>query len=575
MRIGMRTLLALVGCLGAAALSAPNVAQACGGFFCNSASPVNQQAERIVFAKGDDGKVTAIIEIKYAGPSNQFAWMLPVSGKPTVRVSSTAALDRLQAQTNPQYTLNTIVEGTCRDDLGFFGTGVPGSSDNARDGGTALEGDGSGVSVVDRGSVGPYDYVILAVDASETDKVGVAVEWLSSRGYDVNEFGSDRLKPYLDAGMNLLTFKLSKGFDSGAIRPVMLEFGSGLPAIPLRPTAVAATNDMGVLVWVLAETRAVPANYLSLELNEALINWFSPGLTYNAVVTRAANEAGGQGFVTEFAGDANAIDQAVFPDFLETQWATIKRTDWTNREGELLSTVIGAFGPNADGTRDVFAENLVPPDGISLDEFLSCVFCYLDYGTTDIQGFEPAKFLTDFDKNVAEPLKATQELLRAQAYVTRLYTTMSPDEMTKDPMFDFNADLPSISNVHTADRIIECSPEVDRSDASWRVKLANGQVVRGRGSQWPFAADDEGLPANERTVRLGTEGEGEVVDDNIRVIAAALSDHNAGVPSTASSAGGSGLCSTKPGSGERSAGLGFAGLLALGMFVAARRRRGR
>ena len=46
----------------------------------------------------------------------------------------------------------------------------------------------------------------------------------------------------------------------------------------------------------------MPENYKALELNEALIDWFNPKNNYNEVVTRAADEAMGQGFVTEYAG---------------------------------------------------------------------------------------------------------------------------------------------------------------------------------------------------------------------------------------------------------------------------------
>ena len=64
--------LLLSGALGLGALLVPNRAVACGGFFCQATSPVNQAAERIIFAH-DAGKVTAVIEIKYQGPSTSFS----------------------------------------------------------------------------------------------------------------------------------------------------------------------------------------------------------------------------------------------------------------------------------------------------------------------------------------------------------------------------------------------------------------------------------------------------------------------------------------------------------------------
>ena len=112
------------GVLGIAAWAAsawmPSSALACGGFFCNSAQPVNQAAEGIIFADNGDGTVTAVIQIKYQGPSQSFSWLLPISSVPKVDsdigVASNLAFQRLQAATNPNYSLTTTIEGTCRQD---------------------------------------------------------------------------------------------------------------------------------------------------------------------------------------------------------------------------------------------------------------------------------------------------------------------------------------------------------------------------------------------------------------------------------------------------------------------------
>src|SRR5690606_1942028 len=50
-------------------------ASACGGFFCSQSLPVNQAAERIVFAQNQDDTVTAVIQIMYEGPSESFSWL--------------------------------------------------------------------------------------------------------------------------------------------------------------------------------------------------------------------------------------------------------------------------------------------------------------------------------------------------------------------------------------------------------------------------------------------------------------------------------------------------------------------
>ncbi len=554
--------LAIGATLATALTLTPSHADACGGFFCNSAQPVNQQAERIIFHHGDDGSVTAVIQIQYQGPSEEFAWMLPVAGTPEVSVSSNAAFQRLQGASNPQYTLQTTVEGSCSGGGARFG---PTSDSAGAADASAAEADAgmSPVSVADSGQVGPYDYVTIEVDPAAEDKVAVAVEWLQGNGYDVPDMGSDVLRPYLDSGMNLLAFRLTKGNDAGSIRPVRLSFGPGLPSIPLRPTAIATQPDMGILVWVLGETRAIPANYRHLELNEALINWLNPGSTYDDVVTRAANEAGGQGFVTEQAGPSAPLGDTIWRDFEASQWASIASTDWTGQEGQLVWQM-ASFG-QLDGIRDAFEAHLPVPAGIDEETFYGCISCYVDSSQADIEGFDPVAFLAQVQSDAIDPMVETQALFESAPYSTRLYTTMSADEMTVDPIFDFNADLGDYSNQHTANRIIECSPSISQADAPWRVELEDGSVIRGEGTTWPFSVDDGAMPANARIVRVGPEGTGEVVEDNTGEISEALSSHNTTVPGPPDG----GVCSVSGRTGSGAAGF----LLALMVGLAAVRRR--
>ena len=73
------------------ALFGPAPALACGGFFCNPAAPVLQAAERIVFAiDRDAGEVEMHVQITYTGPSEDFAWIVPVPRAPEIGLSTSA-----------------------------------------------------------------------------------------------------------------------------------------------------------------------------------------------------------------------------------------------------------------------------------------------------------------------------------------------------------------------------------------------------------------------------------------------------------------------------------------------------
>jgi hypothetical protein len=518
----IRSLSVVVAGFAAAAavwLASAPAAHACGGFFCSQASPVNQSAEQIVFIHNEEAhEVTAVIQIMYSGPSENFAWLLPVPGTPEPGVSSNVALARLLGQTDPQYNLDVEVEGMCNPQQIF------GPFDAASTGGAAggaappPQAPTPDVTVLDEGSVGPYDYTTIMVNPALPDKADVAVEWLTDNGYDVTAIGPDVLRPYLDDGLNLIAFKLQKGTMTGAIRPVVITYDSDLPMIPIRPTRVAAANDMGVLVWMLAQHQAIPKNYKSLLLNEALINWFNWRSTYDEVVSAAADEAGGHGFVTELGGPSSDYDEAIWSANDQQSWESYMATPFVDGF-DAIQQAQGRYR-SFDGWREAVCGAVTLPDGLDCDTFGRSPTQYQDQVEIDEVGF-----LTALYEDVVKPVMDTQDLILVQPYLTRMYTTMSPEEMTEDPLFDINSDLGDVDNVHTATQYIECSPDVYQWEAPWRIELPQGGVIRGEGSQlWPIDVATTDLPATTKIVQLSTSGAGEVLQDNREMINLELFD---------------------------------------------------
>lgn len=526
-----------------ALIADPSPAGACGGFFCSANAPVNQAAERIIFAKNADDTVTAVVQIQYSGPSEDFAWVLPVPGIPDVNVSSDLAFRRLQAASNPQYITTTVVEGECDSVPTNFGpndfAGGFGGASGAGGAGGARE---PGVDVLAEGNVGPYDFVVIQPNASSETIGQVAVDWLTDEGYDVVPPGGDPMSiatllgGYLQGGMNLLAFRLTKGNSTGTIRPIWITYESDQPMIPIRPTAVAADDDMGVMVWVLGEHRAVPINYRGLVLNEALIDWTRAAANYNQVVIAAANEAGGQGFVTERAGVAGDYDDIVVLPFERSDWEFLSMSTDALTSAELLTETATLFG-TWDGIREVVEPWL--PDDVDIDAFLSCPRCEQDL----LGSIDKEAFIAAVETEVIQPMLATQALLLARPYVTRLYTTMSAPEMDLDPLFDFNPDLPDATNIHNATQVVECAPGITRGEAPSRFELEDGQVVRlAPGARWPFTPGaDEALPANAEVIQLSTSGQGTVIRNNSAAITALLDEHNDTVPTPAGFQGSSSM----------------------------------
>ncbi len=550
----LRTKSILMGSVlvGMLAQAAPSLA--CGGFFCNQSQPVNQAAERIVFADNGDGTQTAVIEIMYEGPAESFSWLLPISSAPMgdeIAVASTLAFQRLQAATNPNYTLTVSVEGTCKQSPSVSGGGSGGTSSGGpvnAGGGSGGSGNDGGVMVEASGVVGSFEWTVISVDAELPDPTDAAVMWLGENGYDVPEGAQALLSPYLEDGLFLLALKLVKGADTGSIRPIMLTYEGTRPMIPIKLTAVAANEDMGVMAWVLADSRAVPQNYLSLELNEASINWFNASLNYNDVVIQAANDAEGKGFVTELAAPTSTLANVIWPQYEEYRWTSFSTRVYASFD-EMFQTSYYTYQAY-DGYWDAVQTAVTLPETVPFADFKLCPSCYSD----QIE-FSPSVFVAAIEKGVVEPMRAVQELIDAHPMITRLYTTMSAEDMTLDPLFTFNPDLADVSNVHTAERIIECNPGIYQSDAPWRIELPQGGIIRGTAATvgtWPTIAD---MPPNRKIVRDGETGTGRVIEDNGDDIDAKLDAYNDTVPIPEGSGGTSGT----GGGGTSGAGAGSGG----------------
>jgi hypothetical protein len=508
-------------------------ARAFGGFWSSEAAKVSSSAERIIFVDNPDSTVTAIIQIKYAGPPQRFAWVIPMPGTPTVGVSSSTVFQRLDAATAPQYWVEVTLEGLCmqQDDPKT----APDASAGAG-GAPSLPGSTAApVVVLDQGTVGSYDYVDVTIDPSLGDPARVATDWLTMNGYDLTSLESKVLSPYLRDGLNLLAFKLASGADVGAIRPVTLTYESELPMIPIRPTALAAQDDMGIQVWVIGPSQAVPDNYKSLVINDARIDWLtgrsyaagtlpaggagpvdpnsyvsSKPSNYDAVVAAAADEAGGQGFVTELGAPASQFREKVWSAMDDQQHAMISSQSYADGIDAIL--VASSHYGGWDGWTDAVKGATTLPAGVTIDELLGNPDAYR--GVAEVDTTVLFRLL---DENVVKPVADTAALLYKAPYLTRLYSSMSPDEMMVDPAFNYNPDLAQVSNVHLAKQLIQCKPTLNQDDAPWRIELPQGGVVVGQGrGSWPVA--EGSMPANLKVVMLGASGSGTVVEDNSDVI---------------------------------------------------------
>jgi hypothetical protein len=577
--VRLAVLAAGVALAGAAFLIHMRPASACGCFTPPDPSvPIVQAGERIAF-QIKDGKVTAHIQIQYSGPAEEFGWLLPLPSEPTLEVGTDELFVQLIQQTQPLYRLIPEYEGNCSFDPSRGGP----TNDNAGggdDGGDSASPEEDGNPLVFRDTVGPYDYAVLRADSKEP-----MLEWLDDNGFFVPAGTDEAVDPYIRPGAFFLALKLLKGNDVGDIQPVVVEYESDLPMIPIVLTGVAADPDMPVLVWVLGEHRAIPRNFFHTEINDAELNWLGAADNYIEVITKAVDEADGHhSFVTEFAGSSSVmVDVLDYPDRfgdlneLRSITDAINYVEYLSYNGFTTSALTPpAFATSyTNQVLAVLQKHLpVPPKLLEVlvgnpnDYYLNIRY-YLDFLRMEspelFEGldleFDPVAMTDELEERVVTPSLAAGELFRENRYLSRLFTTLSPNEMTRDPVFSFNPDLKDVSNVHEGRLIYYCgivpndspttTPAKIITESGWELALPDGTQKN------PWV--DVNWPKSQFILVDREEGDSELVVDNTARIAKIIDQRS----------GDGGGCSS---SGRDGAGLGLCLGLLFALRLASRRR---
>ncbi len=534
--------LAALSC-GAALALAPADAHACGGTFCDAGQPmpVDQSGENILFVV-DGEYVEAHIQIQYTGDPEKFGWVIPLQSEPeSIAPGSEVLFANILASTVPAYGFTTTRD-ECTVDEGAdpFGDANSGSAgltggDGGGTGGAADDGGEPGVQVLSMQQVGSFEVTVLA----GTDAQAV-VDWLDANGYQQDPESVPILQQYIDENHVFAAVKLTDGAGLGEIHPIALRFRSSEPCVPLRLTRIAAVEDMEIRTFFLGDARTVPRNYRHVLVNDLKLDWPNFAANYKEAITLAVDEksADGRAFVTEYAGPSNVVsDFGVFsPTWNADAFRTIGVTQvideimaqglWgCNFDPNSFEDVCGFAHPLLQGIVDTY---LPVPAGVDPLDFYNCVSCYEDQ--LDPAQWDGTAFADDLLEKLIEPGQHAQDLLRANAYLTRMYTTISPGEMTEDPMFWENPALPEVINTSAqATQRILCN-----GDAVWT--LPDGrEVYLPAGAPWPDFDDidagtdnePERMPIAERISEIPSSGDQMDLVNNTEVIDAKLAAYNA------------------------------------------------
>ncbi|HZS39172.1 MAG TPA: DUF2330 domain-containing protein [Polyangia bacterium] len=530
-----------------ASLFAARVASACGGFFCSRA-PIDQSGEKILFAVDSSG-IEVHVQISYTGSDADFAWVVPTRQVPTLSVGSDAVFSALAQRTAPQFNLRYHAPGFC----GFGGeaqNGSPGFSAASDLGVFAGDGGAPPVNVISQSTVGPYDSVVL----QSSDPKALAT-WLRSNNYNLTPEAEVLIDPYVVENDYFVALKLHAGATATDIQPIVLHFAGSEPCVPLRLTAVAAINNMEVTAFLLGSARAVPTNFYEVRPNWLRIDWRSGGYNYKQVVSEAALEAGGNAFVTEFAGSSSVVDGAF--DTSRYDLALLRST--TDPIAYVQILINEGFTGNSL-LLDILRKWIPEPQslisqGVPEQSFYNNLSFYRDA----LAGFafDPVGMTDDINMKIVAPLQSAAALFARLPYLTRLFTEISPAQMTKDPTFAYNSELPDVSNLHTADGYYGCN-----YDDPVKIVLDDGRYVYVDNTAQSTMLIDS-MPAAESWYQMGPTGLGTLVGTNDKQINNFLAQHGFS---------GSGGCTVAPSGSPLVASLAL--LAATGaLWLGLRRRR--
>jgi hypothetical protein len=580
--------LALVGGAALGVSGWASDAGACGCFTPPDPSvPVVQAGERIAFAQSN-GQVTAHIQISYQGNAQDFGWLLPLPSVPTLTLGVDELFNQLTSTTQPKYKMNKVYEGNCSFDPSRFGGGggfAGAPTANGAGGGSGDTAQNPSPLVI-QSSIGPYDYAVLKADSQDA-----MLNWLTTNHYFVPAGTTDSVSAYIHPGAFFLALKLKSGASAGDLQPVVVNYASDLPMIPIVLTSTGAKPDMGIQVWMLGAGRAIPRNYYHTVIDDALIDWTTAGQNYNDVIIKATHEADGRHtFVTEYAGTSSVMKNVLnAPGRFGVQTDLAAQTDAQSFVDYMFAHQFGQAqnnqggGPIASFGQQLTSQELsilgnyipVPPallqKGIQPQNFYQSIDYYLgsyrQQFPNDFAGwtmnYQPTMMAQDLWDRVVTPTLQAGALFDQFPYLTRLYTTLSPEDMNKDPVFSWNPTLPDWPNEHDGTLTYHCGYFGRDSVATTPATLvtAAGWVIQyPYGTGTPFTPPDS-LPASQYIQILAEEGDPQVVTDNTGAIKGALPM-------------GSGGCGVSMGSRATETAGGLVLMLFAGtMLIVSRRRR--
>ncbi len=285
-------------------VSAVALAQADGGFM--GKQPLDARAsgwegaasthQKGVIIQLPEGREALLLQTTYHGPAEDFAWVIPVPGKPSaddIFVASPYFIQSLTDATNPR--VETRLGGR-RPGLkpGLEMMGEEGEMPEGMAGQLA-----ESVVIHERTEVGSYDATVLSARRKD-----VLAEWLSQNGYAVPE-GSDRiLNHYVGKSWYFVALKMRPSAVAERplledVEPIGIRFETEKLVYPLYISRISSRQKTALLLIALTENPVECEQLAEAEL--PLRKWIEDASCY-ATFRRELAERGEPALVCEYRG---------------------------------------------------------------------------------------------------------------------------------------------------------------------------------------------------------------------------------------------------------------------------------
>ncbi|HUA39134.1 MAG TPA: DUF2330 domain-containing protein [Candidatus Sulfopaludibacter sp.] len=247
----MKTLTPVVLVSLAAALFAPVKATADGMFVVprfvwDKHKDINEPTQKAILVH-DAGREDLILQVKYEGPVDEFGWIIPVPGLPTVQEGSMKCF----------YELSRFTQQRFEPELRVLGAGlVRGSSEGIAE---------PPVKVIEIKTVGAYEVAVLSAKDS-----GALAKWLDANQFYFPANKADVLDAYVkqqwyfvaarinlskNGGLRLLSAPRQALTESAANYAIHLKLASG----ELNPLQISFTSDRCVFPLKISSVNGKPS----------------------------------------------------------------------------------------------------------------------------------------------------------------------------------------------------------------------------------------------------------------------------------------------------------------------------